>query len=248
LAALRCRTGRPRRQRPTARAENKPLQTWWAARVCGNPWSPARAHGAPTGAKPSVCQPAGVGCGPCLPVCWVQTFPLRQPSAWWFRWLWRGGGVVGRGKGVLGHPWRTQTSPMVHKSNPPHRGFPVTRVACRVLVGMPLREGNRRADIGTGGAFRGHRGDGAAGPAEPRGQPHSADGGVDLCGGGFRHRVLAGAGCESDALYSTFSYAPSIFVTEVPLHGVSVALKAHKPKSPPTGQRVGLLPPSGAAC
>jgi hypothetical protein len=37
-------------------------------------------------------------------------------------------------------------------------------------------------------------------------------------------------GCGNDALYSTFSYAPSIFVTEVPLRGVSVALKTQKLK------------------
>jgi hypothetical protein len=97
LAALGCRKTRLGGQRPTARAENKPLQTGWAARVCGGPWSPARAHGALTGAKPSVCQPAGVGCGPCPPVCWAQTLPLRQPSAWCCGGLWHGGGVVGGG-------------------------------------------------------------------------------------------------------------------------------------------------------
>jgi hypothetical protein len=72
FAALRCRTGRPRRQRPTARAENKLLQTGWAARVCGGPWSRSRAHGALKGGKPSVCQPAGA----------VGLRPSRMVVAW----------------------------------------------------------------------------------------------------------------------------------------------------------------------
>jgi hypothetical protein len=57
-----------------------------------------------------------------------------------------------------------------------------------------------------------------------------------------------GAGCGTNSLYSSLFCAPSVFVAVWPLRGASLALAAHKPKSPPAGQRVGLLPSSGSTC
>jgi hypothetical protein len=53
---------------------------------------------------------------------------------------------------------------------------------------------------------------------------------------------------ENDALYPTFPSMSSVFITVVPVHGVSLALKTHKLKFPPAGQPVESLPSSSATC
>jgi hypothetical protein len=248
LAALGCRAARPGRRRPTARAENKPLQTRWAARVCGGPWSHARAPGAHTGAKPSVCQPAGAGfagAGDARPSSAVVArsagHACRASGP-------RPGGVGGSGAAAGWPPAVYQNPATIHESKSQHQSCTATRVGCRVLSGIPHPGGNHRAANGASGAFRGHDGDETAGPAAPRSKPPSEVTDGFLFEERWPNRVLEGACCGTNSLYSSLFCAPSVFVTGWPLHGASLALAANKPKSSPTGQRVGLLPSNGATC